>query len=86
MRYGTRGARRVQLDGAWFGNYGGLGAAVDAGATVVVSLCRMGIDDVPDTVEHHTIGLIDSDLDDNPNLTHVLLDTAQTIGRARRLG
>ena len=75
-----RQARHVELDGAWFGNHAGLGTAVDAGATVVVSLCRMGADDVPAGIEHHTIGLIDSDLDDNPNITHVLLDTAQTIG------
>jgi ADP-ribosyl-[dinitrogen reductase] hydrolase len=54
--------------------------AVDGGVTVVVSLCRMGTDDVPQGVEHHTVGLIDTTAADNPNAAFVLLDTARTIG------
>ncbi len=47
LDYGTMPSRFVELDGAWFGNVGGIVDAVDDGATVVVSLCRMGTDDVP---------------------------------------
>jgi ADP-ribosylglycohydrolase len=80
LDYGAMPARGVELDGAWFGNAGGIGQAVENGATVVVSLCRMGTDDVPDGVEHHTVGLIDTTASDNPNAAFVLLDTACTIG------
>jgi ADP-ribosyl-[dinitrogen reductase] hydrolase len=45
----------------------------------VVSLCRMGIDDVPTHLEHHVIGLLDTDADDNPNLDFVLADTADLV-------
>jgi ADP-ribosyl-[dinitrogen reductase] hydrolase len=48
---------------------------------VVVSLCRMGQADVPRTVEHHVIGLLGSDADDNPNLGFVLADTADFLAR-----
>jgi len=43
---------------------------------VVVSLCRMGRNDVPDGVEHQAIGLIDRLADDNLNVAFVLADTA----------
>jgi ADP-ribosylglycohydrolase len=69
----------VDLDGAWFGNSAGVERAVEDGATVVISLCRMGTADVPASVEQHTIGLIDTVPDDNPNLGFVLRDTAATI-------
>jgi hypothetical protein len=46
---------------------------------VVVSLCRMGRSDVPDHVEHHVVGLIDSSHADNPNLEFVLTDTADFV-------
>jgi ADP-ribosyl-[dinitrogen reductase] hydrolase len=69
----------VELDGAWFGDAAGVPQAVDDGATVVISLCRMGTDDVPASVEQHTIGLIDTGPEDNPNLVFVLRDTATTI-------
>ncbi len=60
LDYGPMPARCVELDGAWFGNVAGIADAVDGGATVVISLCRMGTDDVPAGVEHHTVGLIDT--------------------------
>jgi ADP-ribosyl-[dinitrogen reductase] hydrolase len=63
-----------------FGNFGGTVHAVDDAATVVVSLCRMGTGDVPQGVEHHTVGLIDTTAADNPNAAFLLLDTARTIG------
>jgi ADP-ribosyl-[dinitrogen reductase] hydrolase len=69
----------VELDDAWFGNAADLEGALEDGATVVISLCRMGTDDVPEAVEQHTIGLIDSNSADNPNLVFVLGDTAVTI-------
>jgi hypothetical protein len=69
----------VELGGAHFGNIAGLGPAIDAGANVVVSLCRMGTEDVPAGVEHQVIGLIDTTAEDNPNLVAVLEDTADFI-------
>ena len=48
---------------------------------VVVSLCRMGQVDVPPPVEHHVIGLLDTDAEDNPNLGFVLADTADFLAR-----
>ena len=86
LDYGPMPARCVELDGAWFGNVGGVRDAVDNGATVVVSLCRMGTADVPDDVEHHTVGLIDTTAADNPNAAFVLLDTARTIGELTAAG
>jgi ADP-ribosylglycohydrolase len=80
LDYGSMPAVCAELDGAWFGNFGGIEGAVADGATVVVSLCRMGTADVADTVEHHTVGLIDTDAADNPNAAFVLLDTARMIG------
>ena len=82
--YGSMPALCGELDGAWFGNFGGVRDAVDEGATLVVSLCRMGTADVPDDVEHHTVGLIDTTAADNPNAAFVLLDTARTIDEPRR--
>ena len=76
----------VEIDGAWFGNAAGVEQAVRDGATVVISLCRMGTADVPAGVEHHTIGLIDTNLADNPNLVFVLRDTAATIDELARDG
>jgi ADP-ribosylglycohydrolase len=69
----------VELGGAHFGNIAGLGPAIDAGASVVISLCRMGTEDVPVDVDHEVIGLIDTQPEDNPNLISVLEDTADFI-------
>jgi predicted protein tyrosine phosphatase len=47
---------------------------------VVVSLCRMGREDVRSDVEHHEIFLIDSDsAGDNPNLDFVVDDLVDLI-------
>lgn len=55
----------------------------------VVSLCRMGRADVPAGVEHHVVGLLDSDPADNPNLDLLLADTADLVaeltGEGRRV-
>jgi ADP-ribosyl-[dinitrogen reductase] hydrolase len=69
----------VTLGGVQFGGIGGLATALDGGADVVVSLCRMGTKDVPDRIEHRVVGLIDGGPADNPNLAFVLADTADFI-------
>lgn len=69
----------VELGGVRFGNAAGLRLALDRGAVAVVSLCRMGADDVPDGVEHHVIGMLDTTEDENPNLVLVLADTTAGI-------
>jgi ADP-ribosylglycohydrolase len=69
----------VELGGAHFGNIAGLAPAIAAGANVVVSLCRMGTEDVPAGVGHPVVGLIDTSLEDNPNLPFLLADTADFI-------
>ncbi len=79
LRVAGTGSHLVELDGVLFGNVGDVGRALEAGADVVVSLCRMGSDDVPAGVEHHSIGLIDSGAADNPNAVFLLADLADTI-------
>jgi hypothetical protein len=79
MDYGRMTPVCVELDGAWFGNVAGRTQAIADGATVVISLCRTGTEEIPAGVEHHTIGLIDTDAADNPNGAFVLHDTARTI-------
>jgi ADP-ribosyl-[dinitrogen reductase] hydrolase len=69
----------VKLGGVQFGGVAGLDAALEGGADVVVSLCRMGTKDVPDRTEHRVIGLVDGGPHDNPNLAFVLADTADFI-------
>ena len=44
----------------------------------MVSLCRMGTADVPEVIEHITVGVIDTKPEDNPNLDFMLADTAGT--------
>ena len=53
---------------------------------VVVSLCRMGCNDVPDHLGHHVVALIDSDRGDNPNLEFVLTDTADFVANCTAAG
>ena len=73
------GPEPVELGGVRFGGIGGLAAALDGGADVVISLCRMGTKDVPDRTEHRVIGLLEDDPLDNPNLAFLLADTADFI-------
>lgn len=54
-------------------------------ADVVVSLCRVGRNDVPQGTEHHEVWLIDQD-EANPNLDFILTDTAEGIAAARDEG
>jgi ADP-ribosyl-[dinitrogen reductase] hydrolase len=58
-------------------------------ADAVVSLCRVGTEDVPAGVEHHAVGLLDTCAADNPNLAFVVADTADLVaalvGERRRV-
>lgn len=56
-----------------------------AQADIVVSLCRVGRDDVSEAAEHHEIWLIDKERA-NPNLDFILTDTAEGISAAREEG
>jgi ADP-ribosyl-[dinitrogen reductase] hydrolase len=73
------GPQPADLGGARFGGVGGLASVLEDGTDVVVSLCRMGSNDVPPGIEHHVVGLIDSKAEDNPNLAFVLADTSDLI-------
>ncbi len=39
----------------------------------------MGRRDVPEGIEHQVVGLLDTDVADNPNLAFVLVDTADFV-------
>ena len=69
-----------------FGNVAALPQALRDGATVVISMCRTGTDDVPASCDHEVVGLIDTTLEENPNLEFVLTDTADAIHAARDRG
>ena len=69
----------VELGGVRFGNAAGLQLALDGGADAVVSLCRMGTQDVPEGVEHHVVGMLDTTSEENPNLVLLLADTTDGI-------
>jgi hypothetical protein len=62
------------------GNVHALGGQLEK-VDVVVSLCRMGRLDVPRTIEHQVIGLLDTRLEDNPNLGFLLADTADYLAQ-----
>ena len=63
-----------------------LAAAMDTGANVVISLCRMGTRDLPEDHEHVVIGLIDTVAEDNPNLSFVLADTVDFVASQAEKG
>ncbi len=69
----------VELGGVRFGNAAAVPDAVDADVDVVISLCRMGTDDVPTHIEHHVLGLLDTTAEENPNLDLLLSDTVDTV-------
>lgn len=72
--------RRVTLGGVQFGNVHALADALADGVDTVISLCRMGTDDVPAAVEHHVLGLLDTTAADNPNLVFLLDDLVHGVG------
>ena len=73
-------------DGLLLGNLPGLPRALDDGADAVVSLCRVGHDDVPAEVEHVQVWLADRDAPANPNLDLVLADTVDALRSLREDG
>lgn len=80
---------RIELEGVTFANVAALPAVLADGVDVVVSLCRMGTDDIPEGVEHHALGLLDTTIEESPNATFLLADLAQTlagwVGEGRRV-
>lgn len=65
---------------------GDVAGLADVDVDAVISLCRMGTDDVPDGIEHQEVWLVDDDPTSNPNLAFVLGDVAATIGKLRDEG
>ena len=69
---------------------GSVTALPDHGCDAVVSLCRLGTEDVPAGVaveDHVEVRLIDSDVaDDNPHLDFVLRDAAEVVADLRAEG
>jgi ADP-ribosylglycohydrolase len=73
-------------DGVLLGNLTSLADAVGQ-VDAVVSLCRVGTEQVPTSVEHHQVWLVDrADEADNPNLRFVLADTVEAIRTLRAEG
>jgi ADP-ribosylglycohydrolase len=76
-------ARHPYDDGVWIGGIGAL-RSLPPGVDAVVSLCRVGPDDVPSGAEFVEVRLIDQEgADQNQNLDFVLNDTATLIERLR---
>lgn len=73
-------------DGVLLGNLEALSEAAEQ-VDAVVSLCRVGTAEVPDSLEHHQVWLIDQPGEDaNPNLGFVLDDTVEAIDTLRAEG
>ncbi len=71
--------RDAELHRVRFGDVVTLDAALADGAVSVVSLCRMGVADVPIGVDHLVVGLHDTEVEDNPNLVLLLEDVADHV-------
>jgi hypothetical protein len=78
--------RHAELQGVRFGDVVSLAHALDDGVDSVVSLCRMGTADVPGHVEHLVVGLVDTNVEDNPNLVHLLEQVADHLHAERSAG
>ncbi len=73
-------------DGLWLGGYKAL-LKPPPGVDAIVSLCRLGPDDLPDGVEHLEVRLIDRpDPAENPNLAFLLHDTVDLLRELREEG
>ncbi len=78
--------RHPHDDGVWLGDVATM-RTLPPGVDAVVSLCRVNDDDLPVGVEQIDIRLIDIvDLDANPNLDFVLMDTVRLIEQLRNEG
>ena len=70
----------------WVGDVACL-SGLPEGTSVVVSLCRVGRQDVPAGIEHHEVWLMDhADPGENPNLDWILSDLAGQMCRWRAGG
>jgi len=70
----------------WIGGAGAL-HNLPTGVDAVISLCRTGVDDGPNGIEHVEVRLIDKPLAaENPNLGFVLHDTVALLEQLRREG
>lgn len=78
--------RHAELQGVRFGDVVSLAHALDDGVDSVVSLCRMGTADVPGHVDHLVVGLVDTNVEDNPNLVHLLEQVADHLHAERSAG
>jgi ADP-ribosylglycohydrolase/protein-tyrosine phosphatase len=67
------------------GNLPGLPAAVEAGVDAIVSLCRVGTQEVPASVEHHRFRLVD-DTTSNAHPAFVLRDAVEAVRTLREEG
>lgn len=73
------------VEGVWIGGalpLDDLSAEIDA----VVSLCRVGVTQVPPGLTHHVVRLLDTDAADNPNIEFVIDDAARTVLSLREEG
>lgn len=61
-------------------------ADVAEDVTAVVSLCRLGHEQVPGHVKHVEFRLLGTTAADNPNLEYVINDAARTVARLRDKG
>jgi hypothetical protein len=76
-------------DGVWLGGVRSLARVAELGIDAVVSLCRLGTEDVPsvDVHDHATFWVIDSDgAGDNAQPDFVLREAAAAIERYRAEG
>ncbi|MBT2519785.1 ADP-ribosylglycohydrolase family protein [Arthrobacter sp. ISL-28] len=76
-------------DGVWLGGVASVTLVAELGIDAVVSLCRLGIDDVPgvDVADHATFWVIDSyDAGDNAHPDFVLREAAAAVERYRAEG
>jgi hypothetical protein len=76
-------------DGVWLGGVGSVARVAELGIDAVVSLCRLGIDDVPavGAADHATFWVVDSfDAGDNAHPDFVLREAAAAVERYRAEG
>ncbi|WP_426940066.1 ADP-ribosylglycohydrolase family protein [Pseudarthrobacter sp. S6] len=76
-------------DGVWLGGVGSVARVAELGIDAVVSLCRLGVDDVPSVAvaDHATFWIIDSSVaGDNAHAGFVLREAAAAVERYRAEG
>ncbi|WP_353711472.1 ADP-ribosylglycohydrolase family protein [Arthrobacter sp. K5] len=76
-------------DGVWLGGVASVARVAELGIDAVVSLCRLGIDDVPavGAADHATFWVVDSfDTGDNAHPDFVLREAAAAVERYRAEG